>query len=127
MDGKRVETEAVAREGMLAFALPAGEHEVELTYRPRGLLLGVLLSAISLAAFILVLALRRRRRADKRLPAPDAAGEAPWIPTAAPEEMPASWAEFPLDEPPADQAPPEPPGEPPLDPPAAGEDGYTGG
>lgn len=88
---------------MLALALPAGDHEVEFTYRPRGLLLGAVLSVISLAAFILVLVHGRRRRAEKRLFAAETAGEALWIPTAAPEEIPASWAEFPLDEPPAGQ------------------------
>lgn len=126
VDGERVQTEAVAREGMLALALPAGDHEVEFTYRPRGLLLGAVLSVISLAAFILVLVHGRRRRAEKRLFAAETAGEALWIPTAAPEEIPASWAEFPLDEPPAGQAPPEPPGEPPADPPVTGEDGHAG-
>ena len=126
VDGERVQTEAVAREGMLALALPAGDHEVEFTYRPRGLLLGAVLSVISLAAFILVLVHGRRRRAEKRLFAAETAGEALWIPTAAPEEIPASWAEFPLDEPPAGQAPPEPPGEPPADPPVTGEDSHAG-
>ena len=71
---------------------------MEFTYRPRGLLLGAVLSVISLTAFILVLVHGRRRRAEKRLFAAETAGEALWIPTAAPEEIPASWAEFPLDE-----------------------------
>ncbi len=45
---------------MLAFELPAGEHTIELTYVPNGFVPGLIVSILSLGAFVLAIVLHRR-------------------------------------------------------------------
>ena len=51
VDGKKVETCAIDG-GLLAFDVTAGEHTVSLSYRPRGLLIGMLISVVSLILLV---------------------------------------------------------------------------
>lgn len=57
-----------ADEAMLLFDVPAGEHTVELTFFPRGLALGLGLSAVSLAALLFLLFLKRKEKRARTLP-----------------------------------------------------------
>lgn len=60
VDGQKVDTFPIAKntEGtdgaLLGADLPAGEHTVTLTYRPSGLILGVIISLLSAAALVLI-------------------------------------------------------------------------
>lgn len=62
LDGSRVPADT-ALNVLLALHLPAGEHSVSLRYTPPGLLPGLGLSALSLAALCLWTLLQRRRKA----------------------------------------------------------------
>lgn len=69
VDGQPVETYGVSK-AFLAFDMPAGEHTVEMRYRPQGLLIGLILSAFSLCLVIFLAILthiRLQRKRDARL------------------------------------------------------------
>lgn len=59
VDGQKVETQAVW-DSLLAFPIDAGQHEIEMTFIPQGLILGILLSIGSLVAFLLLIFYRKR-------------------------------------------------------------------
>lgn len=69
VDGKKVETYGVGERdfqgnngAMLAFDIGQGEHTVELSFLPRGLLAGILISVLCLGLLILLLVLTRKPR-----------------------------------------------------------------
>lgn len=74
IDGKEVETVSSQMlsaadtgtvgmaEALLAFDVPAGKHTITMTFFPKGLALGIILSVISLAGLIALLIFQRRRR-----------------------------------------------------------------
>lgn len=71
VDGKKVETYGVGERdfqgnngAMLAFDIGQGEHTVELSFLPRGLLAGILISVLCLGLLILLLVLTRKPRPD---------------------------------------------------------------
>lgn len=66
VDGKAVETFA-AGEAMLAFGVEAGEHTVEITFFPRGLIVGLACSLVG-AALLIVLCVLQKRFPQQRLP-----------------------------------------------------------
>ena len=91
VDGKEVETISSQMlsaadtgtigmaEALLAFDVPAGHHTITMTFFPKGLTLGLVISFISLAGLIaLVVFQRRRRRAEAAAMIP--AGAAPYSP-----------------------------------------------
>ncbi len=68
VDGKAVETYPIGdlnddgtKGAFLAFDVEAGEHTVELTFIPKGLVCGVLLTAISILAFAILMLVTRRK------------------------------------------------------------------
>ncbi len=83
VDGVKVDTygvgqrEALSEDGaMLAFDITKGEnHTVELSFFPRGLGAGIVISLISLAAFILLVIYTRRRPARQASPVTEAMTE----------------------------------------------------
>jgi hypothetical protein len=92
-DGKEVETAEIL-DALLSFALPAGEHEVTLEYKPDSVKLGNIISVAGLAAFVLIavgnrmLIKRSDEKEDAAVPATDEAPktpEAPEIPDSPPE------------------------------------------
>ncbi len=60
VDGKEVETYAVG-DALLAIDLEAGDHEIEMSFMPRGFLPGVVLSVISAVALVFLLDYIKRR------------------------------------------------------------------
>ena len=78
VDGEKVETYSIgepskddAAGAFLAFDIGVGEHEISLRYVPRGLYVGLLLSAVSLVAFLLLLIITgRKKRKDPLILAP---------------------------------------------------------
>lgn len=69
VDGEKVETYGVGERdfqgnngAMLAFDIGQGEHTVELSFLPRGLLAGILISVLCLGLLILLLVLTRKPR-----------------------------------------------------------------
>lgn len=78
VDGEKVETYSIgepSKDGtagaFLSFDIGVGEHEISLRYVPRGLYVGLLLSAVSLVAFILLLIITgRKKRKDPLVLAP---------------------------------------------------------
>ncbi len=60
VDGKTVDTFAVG-DALLAIDLEAGDHEIELSFMPRGLVMGIGISVISVAALLFVLDYIKRR------------------------------------------------------------------
>ena len=92
-DGKEVETAEIL-DALLSFALPAGEHEVTLEYKPDSVKLGNIISVAGLAAFVLIAVGNRMliKRSDEKelaaVPVTDEASktpEAPEIPDSPPE------------------------------------------
>lgn len=70
VDGKKVETVSIS-EAWLAFDVPAGTHTVELSFLPRGLIPGCVLTVIGIAGLVLlVLATRRRRQVSTQADTP---------------------------------------------------------
>jgi uncharacterized membrane protein YfhO len=61
VDGKTVETFAAAG-GLVAFDITAGDHTVTFNYTPKGLLVGGVVSALSLIVLIALLVVGKRRR-----------------------------------------------------------------
>lgn len=61
IDGARQELVPVADGGFIGINVPAGEHEVIFKYKPKGFFAGVLLSIISIAAFVFYNKRERRR------------------------------------------------------------------
>ncbi|MBQ3134180.1 MAG: YfhO family protein [Clostridia bacterium] len=59
VDGQKVETFA-AGEGLLAFGVESGNHEVELSFMPRGLLLGAACSLVGIGLLVLLCVLLKR-------------------------------------------------------------------
>lgn len=103
VDGKPAETFPIARAeaepdekekndgALLGVVMPAGEHTVELTFRPRGLGLGLAISLVCLVILLVPVFVKRRRKAT----APAGSGAAASVaapqgssePTAAPESV----------------------------------------
>lgn len=71
VDGKAVEPFAAGNGAMLAFNVTAGDHRVEITFFPRGLMLGIILSLVSLTVFVTLVLVtnhgRRKRIAQARM------------------------------------------------------------
>ena len=81
-DGKEVETAEIL-DALLSFALPAGEHEVTLEYKPDSVKLGNIISIAGLAAFVLIAVGNRmliRRSAEKENDAVATTDDAPGTP-----------------------------------------------
>ena len=55
-----------SQRGLLSIVLPAGQHRVELTYRPKNILLGLAASAIALVFWSLVFFRGRRQAGEQR-------------------------------------------------------------
>ncbi len=68
VDGKKVETFDLADNAFLAFEIDAGEHEIEMNYSPRGLAIGIIVSAVSwfIVFIILIIKAIQKRRNNKR-------------------------------------------------------------
>lgn len=68
IDGKEVKTMSLSNNALLAVEMPAGEHDVEITYHAKGLMLGLCISGGALAFIILFLIIRKivRKIKDKR-------------------------------------------------------------
>ncbi|MBQ8752930.1 MAG: YfhO family protein, partial [Clostridia bacterium] len=79
VDGQPVETFAIGQ-GLIGFDVTAGEHTVTMTFFPKGLKLGLIISGVCLLLLILLVLLRRRadlyREAELRLAARKAEEEA---------------------------------------------------
>ena len=107
VDGKTVDTFAVS-DALLAFDLSAGSHVVELSFWPRGLTAGLIISGLCAAVVAVLLILLRRRPGDDVTgetffdgetpagPPEDPAGDLPFVwekpaPADAPDD--AQWAE----------------------------------
>lgn len=104
VDGKPVETFGIgetdtegAAGAMLAFDIEAGPHEVELSFFPRGLLLGLGLSAVSLILLCLLVWVTAKKRREAAQP-PEAAGADA---AGQPEEEPAWLGQAVIEDPPA--------------------------
>lgn len=61
VDGKKTEGEALA-DAMLALRLSAGSHRVELSYKARGVALGISISLVSLALYVLLYERKRKEQ-----------------------------------------------------------------
>ncbi len=130
VNGQKVDTYGIGQrnitseEGaMLAFDIAKGEnYTVELSFFPRGLLAGIIISAVSLAAFILLLIYTRHRPASPAAvkATPDGPHAEPAIRLTIPNEPAASGAET-GEAWPAPAVPPEEPGQPPEIPPEVNE------
>ena len=71
VDGKKVNTEIVADGAMMGFYVEAGEHDVEISFMPKGLGLGIAVSVASIALTVLLaLATSQKRCAKRAKPAP---------------------------------------------------------
>jgi len=75
VDGKKVETYPVgdlnadgSQGAFLCFDIALGKHDITFTYMPKGLLPGLLLSAISLVALLLLLLITRKKKPVPTLP-----------------------------------------------------------
>ncbi len=64
VDGKEVETYPVGG-ALLAIDLEAGDHEIEMSFMPRGFLPGIVISVVSLVALVLLLDYIKRRDTGK--------------------------------------------------------------
>ena len=62
VDGKKVDTVAIAGEGLLGFEVTAGSHEVELSFMPRGLLPGIAISLISLLLLLVLVRFTKKQQ-----------------------------------------------------------------
>ena len=64
VDGEKIAKEdyVALKDAYLCFNLPAGEHEIELSYMPQGLLLGAGVSALTVLALIFVAIIFSKRR-----------------------------------------------------------------
>ena len=69
VDGKPVTAFAVENGGLLGFDLSAGEHDIRLTYYPRGLTAGLIVSGVSILVTILLVQISRAKRRKKGRPA----------------------------------------------------------
>lgn len=72
VDGKKVETYAVCDDAMLAFDITAGTHTVEMSFLPKGLIPGIVISLFCLALLIVVAVVLPRRKSAAVHPASDA-------------------------------------------------------
>lgn len=93
VDGKAVETYPIgdlnedgSKGAFLAFDITDGEHTVTFTFIPKGLTIGLLLSAISLVAFIILLIATRTRK--QLPPAPETVASGAPAPKMPPIEAP---------------------------------------
>ncbi len=84
VDGQRVETYPVgdlnedgSQGAFLCFDIALGNHDITFSYMPKGLMTGLLISAISLVAFILLLLITRKKKPAHTLPATEPAPPAP--------------------------------------------------
>jgi hypothetical protein len=75
VDGVAVETYGLGKDAleevtnaMLMFDMPAGEHEVEFIFVPKGFIPGVVVSLVSLALLVLLVLYMRRRVTDETDP-----------------------------------------------------------
>ncbi|MBP3381500.1 MAG: YfhO family protein, partial [Clostridia bacterium] len=75
VDGKEVETYPIgdlnadgSQGAFLCFDVALGNHDVTFSYMPKGLTAGLLISAISLVAFILLLLITRRKKPTHTVP-----------------------------------------------------------
>ena len=64
VDGKKVETFAVG-DALLAIDLQPGDHEITMSFFPRGFAAGIAISLVSLACLVLLLVFLKRRGAGK--------------------------------------------------------------
>ncbi len=94
VDGKAVDTYPVgdlnedgSKGAFLAFDVQDGSHAVEMTFIPKGLLPGLLATAISVVAFIILLLVTRRKKVPTAATIP--AKEAPIAPKLPPMDPPA--------------------------------------
>ena len=68
VDGKKVTAFDLADETFIAFDLSAGEHEIEMTYTPGGLMAGIFISAVAwlfVIVFLIVSAIKKARKKRK--------------------------------------------------------------
>ncbi len=84
VDGKEVETYPVgdlnadgSQGAFLCFDIALGNHDITFSYMPKGLTTGVLISAISFVAFLLLLLITRKKKPAHTLPQPQPAPPAP--------------------------------------------------
>ena len=63
VDGKKVDTELVADGAMVGFYVDAGEHDIELSFMPKGLGLGIAVSIASIALTVLLVMATSKKRA----------------------------------------------------------------
>ncbi len=75
VDGKKVETYPIgdlnedgSQGAFLCFDVALGNHDITFSYMPKGLTAGVLISAISLVAFLILLLITRKRKPARALP-----------------------------------------------------------
>lgn len=94
VDGKPVETYPVgdlnedgSKGAFLAFDVKSGKHDIEMTFIPKGLIPGLLATAISLVAFIILLLVTRRKKAASPAPAVPVEAE-PYAPKIPPQDAP---------------------------------------
>ncbi len=86
VDGQKVETFAGGN-AMLAFHVGSGTHSVEISFFPRGLVPGIIISLVSLAALVaLMLYIRRSKRG--RVPATVTVPNGPYTPQPGPYAQP---------------------------------------
>ncbi len=64
VDGKKVETYPIGS-ALMAFDIEAGEHEIEMTFSPKGFLPGIVISVVSLVALVFLLDYIKRRDTGK--------------------------------------------------------------
>ena len=61
VDGEKVQA-GLFDDTFISLSLEPGEHTIEMHYNPTGLALGIVISSLCLAGFLLIIVLERRRR-----------------------------------------------------------------
>ena len=66
IDGNKVETFAIG-DALLAVDMQPGDHEISMTFMPKGLVAGIMLSAVSLVCLVILIVFLKRRDKQKIL------------------------------------------------------------